>query len=510
MSVLKRIWKPKRAPAPAPDSASDMGPVESAVSARGRPSSSTLPFPGAGHPRRSRSVADGLVSLFVRERKHSTHSTLALSYAPVEFKAAQRVVRRIASDLSSSHSSDIRCPSELGEQRLSLGSDDYNDHHDDFDLLPPPPGFEKPASQPRQLPAELLAQIFRYVPRATLPVLASVNRVFRAESTRLLYLSVDLIGSGFDPAGSSVVEKGLRTLAESRELALLVRSFKYHIPRAHLPRRAPAPLNKLRTALRNLENLRSLHLENAPLNVLDGVPFLLNDLHVEFSFLYAEPKRSHDTTLLGTCLTRQSELRSLRLINCDALILGDSQGMPHLSEVAGSAAVASAIVPFRPVERVSITISKADEGRMTPSRLMAALSRSSAALHTLELNLTATDLPYEVFLTAAASRLQHLHTLVVTGTHRALELLFRHIHHILLPLSTLHTVRMMTLPQVPHNHEDEFQRVKIWYKLCPSLRLLQFPSRVEWFVTVDEQDLTPIVGKRVPENPHGLRRLRML
>lgn len=418
-------------------------------------------------------------------------------------------MRRIASDLSSSSSrdSDIRCPSELGEQRASFGSDDYGE----------PVAFpvhSSAPSQPRQLPAELLAHIFRYVPRDALPLLARVNRVFRAESTRLLYLSVDLIGAGlatFDPAcPPPVVDPCLRTLAESRELALLVRSFRYNVPRAHLPRRAPAPLSRLRAALRNLENLRTLHLENAPLNVLEGTPFLLFELHVEFSFLYAEPNRAHDTTLLGQWLARQSSLRALRLINCDTLILGDSQGMPLLAEVAGCAGVAAAIVPFRPVERVAITLCKADEGRMTPSRLMAALARSAAALHTLELDLTATDAPYEVFLVAAATRLQRLRTLVVSGTPRALELLFRHIHHILLPLTTLHTVRMNTLPQGPHNHDDEFQRVKIWYKLCPSLRLLQFPSRVEWFVSVDEQDLTPIVGKRVPENSQGLRRLRLL
>lgn len=259
-----------------------------------------------------------------------------------------------------------------------------------------------------------------------------------------------------------------------------------------------------------MTNLRSLHLENAPLNVLRDTPFMLTKLHVEFSFLYTEPDRANDTALLGAWLTRQAGLTSLRLINCDVLALGDSQALPQLTEIAGCAGVACAIVPFRPVERVAITLCKADELRTTPSRLMAALSRSSAALTFLELDLTASDLPYEVFLTAAASRLQHLHTLVVAGTHRALELLFRHIHHILLPLTALHTVRMTTLPQVPHNHDAEFQRVKIWYKLCPSLRLLQFPSRVEWFVTVDSHELAPIVGKRVPDMGPGLRRLRML
>lgn len=361
-----------------------------------------------------------------------------------------------------------------------------------------------------QLPAELLGLVFNYVPLSSLPTLAVVNRVFYAEATRRMYHTVNLSSQTLSPSGFSSQERGIASLSASRELCKHVRSFRYSLPR--LSQRSStsstATADRLRLILSHMDNLRALHLENAPMDILHGSKFSLVSLHIDFSTLATDQEREHDAGELGTWLSRQRSLTSLRLVNCDSLSVTDSNCLPALSEIAASAAIVTALVPFRPVKSVSMTLGKMDEARTTPSRLMAALSRSAVALNALELDLTAGELPYNVYLQAAATRLQHLQTLSVSGTHRALEQLFRHIHHILLPLTELHTIRMMARPQVPHNHEAEFARVKIWYKLCPSLRLLQFPSRVEWIVTVDAQALTPKVDKREPE-AGGLQRLRV-
>lgn len=454
--------------------------------------------PLAFQPRRTRSVAN-LVAKLVGERK--MHGSGA-----VEFKAPKR--DRRASDRRSTTSSnpssvDIQCPSELGRYRASVGSDAISVASFALSVhIPPPP----------RLPPELMAHLIHFSPTSFLPTLSRVCRVFHAEATRLLYHSIDLIPTGcLSPTWESRIDLCLETLASSLNLSALVREFK-HVSRSGDQSRSS--IDKLRTVLFNLVNLKSLWLENSPLHTLHDMPFSLTHLHVEFSFLYSEANRAHDLSQFGTWLTTQSSLLSLHLLNCDSITLSSAHSLPHLTEIAGCAAVVSILTLFRPVSTVSIRLQKADEARTTPSRIMASLARSTAPLLNLELDLTSTDLAYEAFLIPAVTRLQFLRSLTVSGTIKSLETLFKHIHHILLPLTSLDTIRVVTRPQIPHNHDIEFARVKIWYKLCPSLRLIQFPSRMEWFIAVDEdmlnRGLPPLVRKRFPDSEHGLRRLRLL
>ncbi|KAH7103971.1 hypothetical protein BKA62DRAFT_695174 [Auriculariales sp. MPI-PUGE-AT-0066] len=517
MSVLRRLFSRSHSKVHAQDDSvcDPLGPVGNrSISARKAASLYSV-------PRRSRSVADGLVSLLIRERKSSAHTTLG---APVEFKARPRGAssqrsRANSFDSSTTQSSDIRCPSELGEQRNSLSSD-VDDSPVAIFVKPPP--HDPPAPSGWHLPAEILALIIQHVPPASLPTLARVNRMFYGEASRLIYYSVNLGSQSMSPGALSSKESGLSSLSASRELCRHVRVFRYALPRTVFSSNrgngspgAPVvntTVDRLKRILAYMDNLRDLYLENAPLNILHGSRFELTTLHIECSTLATDEERDEDVAALGSWLSKQRALTSLHLVNCDSVsvpLTDAAECLPLLNDISGSAAIVSSLVPFRPVQRVRMTLSKSDESRTTPSRLMAALSRSAASVHALELELSASELPYDVYLQAAATRLRHLRTLSVSGSHRALELLFRHIHHILLPLTELHTVRMTTRPQVPHHHDTEFQRVKIWYKLCPSLRLLQFPSRVEWVVTVDSQALAPKVDKREPETG-GLSRLRVI
>jgi len=481
MSAFRRIWK--------------ISHIESKKDDSGSRGQLALASP----PRRTKSVAN-LVAKLVGERKTTASGA-------VEFKAPRR--QRRASDIRSTTSSnlssvDIQCPSELGRYRASVGSDALSVASFSLSVhIPPAP----------RLPAELVAHVIHFSSTSSLPTLSRVCRVFHAEATRLLYHSIDLIPPAcLSPTWENRMDLCIETLASSLNLSALVREFKFAVSRSSDQSRSS--IDKLRTVLFNLVNLKSLWLENSPLHTLLDMPFSLTHLHVEFSFLYSEANRARDLNQLGSWLTTQSCLISLHLLNCDSITLSNAHSLPHLTEIAGCATVASTLTLFRPVSTVSIRLQKADEARTTPSRIMASLARSTAPLLNLELDLTSTDLAYETFLTAAVTRLQFLRSLTVSGTIKSLETLFKHIHHVLLPLTTLNTIRVVTRPQIPHNHEVEFARVKIWYKLCPTLRVIQFPSRMEWFIAVDEdrlnRGLPPLVRKRLPDAEHGLRRLRLL
>ncbi|EJF60885.1 hypothetical protein DICSQDRAFT_137105 [Dichomitus squalens LYAD-421 SS1] len=287
---------------------------------------------------------------------------------------------------------------------------------------PSPVEPQPPQPTPKQPPlarisTELLASVFAYAPRSDVLALAQVSTRWSQAALRALYDDLDL--RDIDDAR---VEQCIASLASRRPLASLVRRFACRdLP----PPDAGSSLSvvALAIALTNMDQLRALALPRFDLRLLRHTTFSLHALTLHCTSLAAD-----DFHALVAWLGGHPALRTLALPQLVMPVLppaplrpvdgskapsrphtphtpdtpthdpSPSSGsgsdtpapalfplglLPQLREYDGPVAIAAALVPGRPLERVRIPIQSTLYDGLRPSALMSALACARETLRTV-------------------------------------------------------------------------------------------------------------------------------
>src|ERR1700733_3389037 len=150
------------------------------------------------------------------------------------------------------------------------------------------------------IPIDVLREILEHVDKNDLATLCRVNKIFCSCSQNVLYREI-----------YHRDKRVIQTLAKSTDLARRVRSFQqwYSCP-------------ELVTALRNMSSLRSLHLFEGDVSILDGCTFKLDSFTC--SFPYSKSLRKF--------LNYQSSLTDITLLkDYKSFIPFDERCLPNLT-----------------------------------------------------------------------------------------------------------------------------------------------------------------------------------
>ena len=363
--------------------------------------------------------------------KFTRSHTSNIAHAPVSNVGSPLAYWRSRSP-SPAPSLDIRMPTGLGRRASELGEredfQEYSVHERKRSIsLPASPTQTQAASRWRALPPEpktpaldrispeLLSVVFSFASRPDILSLARVSTSFSQAAKRALYGDLDLRN-----ADDERIEQCISTLASRRSLASLVRTFACRI----LPPPEGAESTTLNTvtfaiALTNMDQLNALTLPDFDLRLVRHATFSLRHLtllctsispqvfHSLFSWLSHQPSLlslSFPSLLLPTLPpsplapvdsgapsrphtprtpdTPSNESDAPSHVSSSSF---PPTVVPNLRRFDGPVAIAAAIVPGRPVERVTIPIQHTLYDGLRPSALMSALASARCTLRALSI-----------------------------------------------------------------------------------------------------------------------------
>ncbi|KAI0740133.1 hypothetical protein C8Q76DRAFT_578364, partial [Earliella scabrosa] len=395
---------------------------------------------------------------------------------------------------------DIRMPTGLGRRASELGErqdfQEYSVHERKRSIsLPASPTQTQAASRWRALPPEpktpaldrvspeLLSVVFSFASRPDILSLARVSTSFSQAAKRALYSDLDLRN-----ADDERIEQCISTLASRRSLASLVRTFACRI----LPPPDGAESTTLNTvtfaiALTNMDQLNALTLPDFDIRLVRHATFSLRHLtllctsispqvfHSLFSWLSHQPSLlslSFPSLLLPTlppsplapvdsgAPSRPHTPRTPDTPSheSDAPSHVSSSSfpptvVPNLRRFDGPVAIAAAIVPGRPVERVTIPIQHTLYDGLRPSALMSALASARCTLRALSIKPASKKIDQRtlerVVMSAGAELGDFVETLEV---HWVLddEILYKLIVGVLARFRALRTLSLLRDSPPPH------------------------------------------------------------
>ncbi|PPQ85660.1 hypothetical protein CVT24_012829 [Panaeolus cyanescens] len=361
------------------------------------------------------------------------------------------------------------------------------------------------------LPNETLHTIFAQLPPSTLAVLACVSYRFNAVAERILYSSISITDflSGSSP-------HPLRTLwwAESmrRRPHLIEAIKKLHIrwqadPSVPPPHYLLGACDRLAEVVRHLVFLESLDLFMGPANLISNFPHppgyfepqmhaverVLRDCRfpqLRSCALGAEWTKNGQpyTTTLIAFLASLSNLRHLKLSDLHSPVVLPPSVLPLLTSFRGSADAAASILPGRPVHYLALIGQDSDLNRDN-LRLM---TYGSVPLRYIDLSA----------MSARPNILKLVSTYLPTVESLRVKLALRHTLHysfsgirMLTGLSSVLTAfpLLTNLDLSPTgvagvgrgNSGEERSLCEEWFRACPTLNRVIFPSQSEWVLESD-------------------------
>ncbi|KAJ3718912.1 hypothetical protein C8R42DRAFT_674843 [Lentinula raphanica] len=354
------------------------------------------------------------------------------------------------------------------------------------------------------VPNEVLFEIFENLPISDIARLTCVSHGFNDVAEHILYSSISIrdvlsTSSSFPSRTKTCCE----SILQRAHLGKSIRGFHIrwqidvHTSSSCQFNLGPT-LERLEQVLRSgiLSSLESLELWLGPANrrVQPSIPHTIERLILNSHFPqlsscslgaeWAKGLPSYSTILDGFLGSLQL-LRHLKLHDHHAALNLSPLALPILSSFRGSPATSASLLPGRPIQYLSLI---GDDYDVT-QEILTRLARTTVPLRFLDLSGMSVR---PVVLRNLATYLPAIEVLKV-------RLALRHTLHyaltgirLLTMLSTVLSIyrRLVHLDLSPtsvagRDTEQELSLCNEWYRACPSLERITFPSHSDWFLVSD-------------------------
>ncbi|KAL5487522.1 hypothetical protein ACEPAI_5630 [Sanghuangporus weigelae] len=339
-------------------------------------------------------------------------------------------------------------------------------------------GHARTSSDAQNFPVEIFHHILEHVPRTTLTAAARANTAFNEVSERLIYRHLELATIPQALQCFESLQKKPQAAQSVREFVIMIRESRNVVARL-------GPI--LSTVLQSLSQLTALHLavEGPYLPALNGCTFPRLTIFSSIADLSPNPAPLAEflvrhPSITSLCLGGDTPSNNPDLRNASPISLPPT-ALPALSSYMGSRRLAPALVPGRPVRRITLAWHSPnvdfEVGCIVPS-----LGRTSAPVLSFSV---ATPGWSSVLVRAVAACLPALQSLrlhnISSDFHNESEL-FTTITNVLRSFPDLARLELPCHRNVRSilDTEAEYRTAKQWAGLAPRLQTIIFPSSRTW------------------------------